>query len=972
MSAKKLEKYGLLWMEATHPLRIEFQMIEAGGTYTRSDGVVAGNGLAWHWKRAQEILWPDHPSVDVRKKWHKWNEMQSECYVKHRTIVVLGPASSGKTCSAATDALLDYYLYPSKTTIIICSTTRERLEERIWGEIKKYHRAAKERVPWLAGHLIEGRLRLVTDPRSKAEEGRDFRNGVLGVACFCAGTLVDTPFGPAPIENLKVGDAVVNAGGIGRITETHVRQAQQLIRVHLVDGRKIDCTPEHPFFTERGWINAVDLTTSDMVFSSHETMRLMRDGHQQSLSEPEILHGVFGSRTGEALPLLRQVVATVESNRPALSTQVLQPCLRESMGGREHETLDTHERLRPLRQGYTQYTFQSELLFCEMSQSSASLALPRMRQVFRFDSGIPGKTSDEVLRDILQEESYWSGDIASWADSHTRGVCGKPVVLRCNRTLLHSDGTEMPSGTGPSVSNRHCISGAQVSGRNRRWNTHDARTPQAGPEAHLYSPRTRVDRVEILEQRCDARFAESRGGYQVHNLEVDGHPSYSVQGVIVHNCLRGSTSEGLGSFVGIKNKRVRLIVDELSLLPRVIIDAISNLDKNPDFKCVGLGNPKETTDALGILAEPAVEMGGWDSGIDQKPVTKTWPTRRPDGICLQLVGSDSPNLDGTLGIPLITQEQIDRDIAFYGKDSLQFTMMNQGMMPRGQGTQRVLTRALCQKFRAFDEPVWRDSVIKKIAFMDAGYGGDRCIFGELQFGLPAEANVSDVAMIGGLAQQTPASHMNRQILALVDTVLVPVSAEKEADLPEDQIVRFVVEQLTKRGIPMEDFFYEPGMRTKLTVAFARITGKTGNPVDSGGKATERPVAHGIDVKCCDYYFNFITEQWWAVRLAVESGQFRGMKESVLAELCAREWKYAASQKIQVETKAEMKRKTGRSPDEADALVCGLEGARQRGFEIVKAVSKTQAKTPGQSERWKSDAREKAKGAWQAGQLNYAA
>src|SRR5688572_9412046 len=438
----KKERYGLLWAPHIDELELEFTMIRAGGSVKKKDGTLAGNGLAWHWKRAQSLMWPDHPDSSARKKWHRWNELQAECYVKYRTIVVIGPASSGKTNSAATDALCDYYIHPSCTSVIICSTTRERLEDRVWGEIKKYHKAAKERYPWLPGNLIEGRLRLVTDPRSSSEEGRDFRNGVIGVAC-----------------------------------------------------------------------------------------------------------------------------------------------------------------------------------------------------------------------------------------------------------------------------------------------------------------------------------------------------------------KRGENFVGIGDFAGIKNKRVRLIGDELSLLPRAFVDAISNLDKNEDFKCMGLGNPKETTDALGILGEPAAEIGGWDSGIDQSEVTKTWPIRRPEGICIQLVGTDSPNLDGNLGIPVITAEQISRDVAFYGKDSVWFSMMDLGRMPKGQGSHRVLTRQLCLKFNALDQPIWRDTNIKKIAFMDAGYGGDRCIFGELNFGKPSEAEFTQTAQIGALANQDQPLVYGRQVLAIVDTMVVPIANEKGSDLPEDQIVNFVTSQL---------------------------------------------------------------------------------------------------------------------------------------------------------------------------------
>jgi len=437
--------------------------------------------------------------------------------------------------------------------------------------------------------------------------------------------------------------------------------------------------------------------------------------------------------------------------------------------------------------------------------------------------------------------------------------------------------------------------------------------------------------------------------------------------VVVHN-----------SFIGIKNKRVRMVADELQLLPPAFVFAVSNLDKNPDLKVVGLGNPKETTDALGVFCEPSTELGGWDGGIDQAPVTKTWKTRRPDGIVLQLVGTDSPNLDGKLGIPLITQQAIDRDVAQYGKDSLQFTMMNMGMMPHGQGSRRVLTTQLCRKSRALEKPMWSGHPVTKIGFLDAAYsgvGGDRCIFGELQIGYESESLDSSEVIFNVLSQEsTPPKH--RQIMALIDTVNVPVSVLKGADEPCDQIVSFVHGQCSTRGIAPENFFFDSGMRTALVTAFSRQWSPNVNPIDCGGAPTERPVGKGFTVRdrmsgkerpkrCNEHYQKFITEMWFSVRYIIEAGQFRWLREPVMAEGCQREWKIVGQNKIEVETKKEMKEKTGRSPDLFDALAVGVEGARRLGFRIMMETAEEEPDAPSQG--WKRKLLDK-KSIWRVGEL----
>jgi hypothetical protein len=607
------ERYGVWWSITKDDLSIEMDVILTGGSWKNAKtGKICGNGLPFHWRRAIELIWPEIV-------WHDWNKMIIEAYLAHRTTIIIGPASSGKTNTAALIGLLNYYLNPSSSTTLVCSTTREMLENRIWGEMKRLHRKAIEKYRWLPGHLIESRQRIVTDDRDETDEGRDFRNG----------------------------------------------------------------------------------------------------------------------------------------------------------------------------------------------------------------------------------------------------LCGIPV---------------------------------------------------------------------------------KKGGEYV----------------------------GLGDFVGIKNKIVTLIGDELHLIPRVFVDALANLDKNPSLKVMGLGNPKETTDALGVLAEPSAAIGGWESNIDQVAKSKVWSTRRPQGCCVQLVGSESPNLDGKLGIPLITQEQIDRDIQFYGRDSIQYTMMNQGMMPRGQGSRRVITRQMCEKFGARNEPRWNNQARTKIAFLDAAYrgiGGDRCVFGTLEFGEEAVA-IEDLGshIVSAIINQNKDAPSKRQIIALTSMEIVPINVQL-GELPEDQIVSFVSGRCTQQNIPPENFYYDAGMRSSLVSAFARLWSANVCPIDCGGKPTERRVSGDIDVSCRDYYSKFVTELWFSVRMVIESGQFRGMTEEVMMEGSAREWKMVGANKHEVETKEEMKLKTGRSPDLFDALSIGMEGARQRGFVIRRMHNEKRRIT---DDAWKKELRRQAALLWSSKELNYAA
>lgn len=83
--------------------------------------------------------------------------------------------------------------------------------------------------------------------------------------CFVAGTLVSTPSGRYPIEHLRAGDKVLTTGGVARIKRLVRNTATRLVEVKLGNGETIRCTPEHPFFTNAGWVCAKNLTGRRLI-----------------------------------------------------------------------------------------------------------------------------------------------------------------------------------------------------------------------------------------------------------------------------------------------------------------------------------------------------------------------------------------------------------------------------------------------------------------------------------------------------------------------------------------------------------------------------------------------------------------------------------------------------------------------------------------------------------------------------------
>jgi hypothetical protein len=435
---------------------------------------------------------------------------------------------------------------------------------------------------------------------------------------------------------------------------------------------------------------------------------------------------------------------------------------------------------------------------------------------------------------------------------------------------------------------------------------------------------------------------------------------------------KGSIKDAYDLIIGIKNKRKRWVLEELQTLNAAALDGMANFfQTGADVKVSGTGNPSDIMDAHGKLCEPHQSLGGWDSKIDSHGKTKTWRTQL-NGICVHLPGSDSPNMDVGPDEPIpypymMTREQMDKDAMRWTRTDWHFQMFNEGRWPRGEGSSRVITRQMCVAGGAMGEAKWANNIRTKILAMDAGFGGDRCVCHEMWFGdeMPTEAIAASTDL--GIVQE-PYGATRRQIIALVQTLVVPIEGD-DVKGAEDQIVLWMKNQAALRGIPASHCFVEPGMRVALVQKFTQLWSDKVTMIDFGGKPSEEMVSSDIQIPCRDYYFNLVTEYWYSARLIIECGQFRGLDEETMREGVMREYiKNAGGNKIQVETKRDFKEKAGFSPDRFDALVTGIQGAKMLGFRIKR--NRPDLSDDDDDGRWKRELEKEADAFWNAGALNY--
>lgn len=396
------------------------------------------------------------------------------------------------------------------------------------------------------------------------------------------------------------------------------------------------------------------------------------------------------------------------------------------------------------------------------------------------------------------------------------------------------------------------------------------------------------------------------------------------KGIICIPCMQNGRYVGLGKYVGIKQSRIRQIGDECQLMASSFLDAVPNY-LGKDYKGIFLGNPLDPIDPLGRIAEPEC---GWEQ-LPEPEKTTVWKTRFHGGICVNFIGTDSPNFDYPREHPirfpyLISHRKIEAVKQFWGPESMEFYSQCKGVMKAGLVGRRVITRELCRQHFAHDTAVWQGGERIKLYGCDPAYGGgDRCVgimgeFGEERTGV--------------------------QILKVYKPEIIPISLRLNT-MPEDQIAMYVKGRLETENIPTSNCFYDSFGKGTLGYAFSRHFGaSTPIPVDSGARPTTRPVRHDLykeedgntRLKRCDEHFSkFVTELWFSVRYIIECDQMRELPEDVMMEGTLREYGLVHGNKIEIETKEDTRERMGRSPDLFDALAIMVEGARQRGFKIQK-------------------------------------
>ena len=394
--------------------------------------------------------------------------------------------------------------------------------------------------------------------------------------------------------------------------------------------------------------------------------------------------------------------------------------------------------------------------------------------------------------------------------------------------------------------------------------------------------------------------------------EASGFKASEKTGIELVPGEKKREKEATGKVIGIKNKRLFMIADELPELSPAIMQAVLTNwhGANPYVQGIGLGNPASYFDAHGIFAQP---KDGWKSiSIEDDE----WETVY--GSAIRFDARKSPNIlegDDTLYPWLPTAKRLEEAKQLLGENSYGFFRQWVGWFPPEGADQTVFSDTDIVYFGGTADQVEWESAPVPVAGHDPGFStdGDRSI---AYFGLL------------GIEKST-----NKGVLLLTGFEALTEDMRNKIVPRNIQIAREYRRVCELRGILPEN----AGVDVSGSPAYGDIVASEWSPevhrVQFGGKSTQSRV--GVDrAMAKELYANRVTELWFELRTYMSQGQVRGVCPDLANELTARRYErgqngLAGATVISVEPKRKMKWRSGKSPDIADAAIVLFDVCRSR-------------------------------------------
>ncbi len=440
--------------------------------------------------------------------------------------------------------------------------------------------------------------------------------------CFAKGSLVRTPDGDIPIEDIKVGDTVCNINGNDVVDKTPTNKVplDRLAAVQLSSGDVTICSEDHKFLTSVGWVGAKNLdptnilcycdnTVSADLLSNEDTNEHMQILQSKDFTEQKILRKQLCSEiqvqdrkdTSHLREDMYKVLGTIYSKSTEwINLPFLQKCQFKVSG-----VWDALQREN--RQELVLTKMSIKMAYAAQSESTRGVVLKGNTgksqegdQKVGGDSGryraqenafgenekpISFSTFKKILREGYRNQKNkrhamdwktwreWSlNRIAAIAIDSTREFMG--VGTLCTDSPAHPHWRETPMVRKTPISHqlqdRHSTPYTNGGDRSGWQGTSKENKYFEGQQKNQKTASVRVESVTLYKQGSDAEHfsgivgntERNQGFIELHDLSVREHPSYIVNGCVVHNSdgMLKPAQESLKNIIETYNKSCRFIL----------------------------------------------------------------------------------------------------------------------------------------------------------------------------------------------------------------------------------------------------------------------------------------------------------------------------------------------------------------------------------------------------------------------------
>lgn len=354
---------------------------------------------------------------------------------------------------------------------------------------------------------------------------------LIGDECFAIGTLVDTPGGPIAIETLRPGDQINNAIGTDTIVATKRTEIHSAVRINAGQA-DLFCSENHPFFTARGVVFASELRPGDSILRTEASMRLLREdcaSEKQEFSTCAFLRHV----------LLNEMVDAV----PGVSDQSV------------YQRAKQEKRRRPTK------------VFAVRHNRSRTPEASRRKIEANAEFGNK-ETGQRVAAQYESSSSHSRREWTADANSASKVACGTREGMASGISGGDwAQGQRIPD----MLQDRYRQSCNEDCNRSRWFQSRIVESGRTGPQEGPVIDFVRVDRVTVYESTSPEldRFMDADGKLYFYDIQAARHQSFSIGGLLVHNCSMMDTDLMAGIFRRRSVGTHVLLVGDVNQLPPV-------------------------------------------------------------------------------------------------------------------------------------------------------------------------------------------------------------------------------------------------------------------------------------------------------------------------------------------------------------------------------------------------------------------